>query len=541
MARPVQMVSFLLVTAVAPGALAQQTGVPLDLGATGQTPTPGIAPTPPTPSPSEAPTEKPLSTLSMDPASPEMSSLPGGVTPAFGTLSTQPSDWRFDYHGLLFVPLRVGFNTRLHATADQSITVLHAPPVVPEDFQSFGYTNIVPDPWAQVNFSYGNRDVTATIIIAARSVTEGNSYFNPPDQLGINDAFVTFRELTTDRIRMRLDVGAFANRYGNMGEYDSGRYGTPVIARIGGVGATQTGMVQVGPTTVLAEIGLMGQLNKAPLGVEPAGWNGYLDPNAGTSFVPHVHAGINYLGLAQVGVHVMRALSQDDRATPTTQPDGFIDVLAADARLTLRRYGHFYVAAAHTASHHARAVSDIIQILNAPGGLGLINEYLGPNSGGSGDLTTVGAQYDLSVGNLLRYPHAFSGLGPDLFVSLFGVYTGVSSHDPTVRPDGRRLYDGISKLKYGAEISYAPLKWLAVSGRYDRVINDIDDATKTTSIVSPRVIFRSGYNARDQLVLQYSHWFNGSGVIVNSGAPPVPDPTVRPDQDVLSLMVSMWW
>src|ERR1700722_13773274 len=91
MARPVQMVSFLLVTAVPPGALAQQTGVPLDLGATGQTPTPGIAPTPPTPSPSEAPTEKPLSTLSMDPASPEMSSLPGGVTPAFGTLSTQPS------------------------------------------------------------------------------------------------------------------------------------------------------------------------------------------------------------------------------------------------------------------------------------------------------------------------------------------------------------------------------------------------------------------------------------------------------------------
>jgi hypothetical protein len=55
------------------------------------------------------------------------------------------------------------------------------------------------------------------------------------------------------------------------------------------------------------------------------------------------------------------------------------------------------------------------------------------------------------------------------------------------------------------------------------------------------VIFRSGYNARDQLVLQYSHWYNGSNVVVNSGAPPLPDPSIRPDQDVLSLMVSMWW
>jgi hypothetical protein len=541
MARPVQMVSFLVVTAVAPGALAQQTGVPLDLGATSQAPTPGIAPTPTTPSPAEATAAKPLSALSMDPAAPEMSSLPGGVTPAFGTLSTQPADWRFDYHGLLFVPLRVGFNTRLAPAADQSKTVLHAPPITPENFQGFGYTNVIPDPWAQVNFSYGNRDVTATIIIAARSITEGNSYFNPPDQLGINDAFVTFRELTTDHVRLKLDVGAFSNRYGNMGEYDSGRYGTPAIARIGGVGATQTGTYQVGPATLLAEAGLMGQLNKAPLGVEPAGWNGYLDPNTGTSFVPHVHVGVAYRDIGWVGLHALSALSDDDRATPTTQPDGHIDVFAADVRLTLRRYGHFYIAAAQTGSHHARAVSDIIQILNAPGGPGLITEYFGPNSGGSGDLTTIAAQYDLSVGNLLRYPESFAGFGPDLFVSLFGVYTGVKSADATLRPDGRRLYDGISKLKYGAEISYAPLKWLALSGRYDRVIEDLDDATTTTAIVSPRVIFRSGYNARDQLVLQYSHWFNGSGVIVNSGAPPAPDPSVRPDQDVLSLMVSMWW
>jgi len=125
----------------------------------------------------------------------------------------------------------------------------------------------------------------------------------------------------------------------------------------------------------------MGQLNKAPLGVEPAGWNGYLDPNTGTSFVPHLHAGVGYRGVALFGVHLIRALSQDDRATPTTQPDGYIDVLAADARLTLHRYGHFYIAASETASHHARAVSDIIQVMNAPGDRGLSTSTLDRTAG----------------------------------------------------------------------------------------------------------------------------------------------------------------
>jgi hypothetical protein len=474
----------------------------------------------------------------MDPAAPELSSLPGGVTPAFGAVPTRPQDWRFDFHGLVYVPLRVGFNTRLSPQAGQSKDVFHAPPVVPEDFEGFGYTNIEPDPWVQTNFSYGNRDVTATVIIAARSVTDGDSYFNPPDQLGINDAFLTFRVANTPRLHIKLDVGAFANRYGNMGEYDSGRYGTPIIARIGGVGVTETGTYNLGPVTILSEVGLMGQLNKAPLGVEPAGWNGYLDPNAGTSFVPHLHLGASYLDLAQVGVHLMRALSQDDRATPTNQPDGYIDVTAVDARLTMHRYGHLYAALSRTGVNHARAVSDVIQIMNAPGGLGLMNEYLGPNSGVNGTLTTVGAQYDLSLGNLLRYPGSFDGMGPDLVASVFGVYTAVTSADPGL--EGIK-YDGIKKLKYGAEVSYSLLGWLAVSGRYDRVIRDISDGSQTNAILSPRIIFRSGYQARDQVVLQYSHWIDGSNVIVDSGAPPVPNPTIRPDHDVVSVMASMWW
>jgi hypothetical protein len=85
------------------------------------------------------------------------------------------------------------------------------------------------------------------------------------------------------------------------------------------------------------------------------------------------------------------------------------------------------------------------------------------------------------------------------------------------------------------------LPWLATSLRLDRVEPNSNDSRQSFSIVSPRIIFRSNWQAHDQVVLQYSHWFNGSNVIVRNGYPPVEDPTIHPDEDVLSLSATMWW
>jgi hypothetical protein len=70
--------------------------------------------------------------------------------------------------------------------------------------------------------------------------------------------------------------------------------------------------------------------------------------------------------------------------------------------------------------------------------------------------------------------------------------------------------------------------------------NDSDSA-QSFSIVSPRIIFRTRWQAHDQVVLQYSRFLYGSNVVVRSGYPAVPDPTIHPDRDVLSISASMWW
>jgi len=472
-------------------------------------------------------------TLGLSPGAPQVSTLPGGMTPSFGSPAVSAQDWRFQFNGFFILPLRAGIAQRENAFERQRKTTLHTPPLIPGDFETFDYTGVVPNPWVQLNFGYGNNNVTATVIVAARSVSNANSFFNPPDQLGINDAFITVHPQLKGKARFNAILGAFANRYGIMGQYDLGRYGTPIIGRVSGVGATATGTFEGRNVHAQLEGGLTGTFNKAPLGVEPQGWNGFADPNVGSSYAGHAHVAISFRKLVHLGAHWITAFSSDDRSTSAEQPDGEIHVLGADARLTMGRFGHLYAGYAFTKANDARSVSSVLRVLNAPGGPGLIRAYLGPNSGGNGALHTLGAQYDFSLGNALRFPEKFEGEGADLIFSIFGILTDVSSDDAT--------YNNVTKLKYGAEVGYSALSWLAASVRYDQVLNDLEDATQTHIILSPRLIFRSRWNAQDQIVLQYSHFFNGSGTAPIDGWPPRPDPEVNPDEHVVSLSVAMWW
>jgi hypothetical protein len=479
--------------------------------------------------------------LSLDPTLPQVAAMPGGVTPAFGQRSLSEGEWRFDFHGYLAAPLNAGFNSRPNPLPGQSKTVLHTPPVVPDDLETFSHTGVVPTTYGQLNFSEGNSIISANVSIVAKQANVSESFIEPADQMGITDVFLSILPPISERIHAQVLVGAFTLRYGTSGEFDEGRYGTPLIARISGVGEQVAVRTAWRKFTFLLEEGVHGQTNTASVSVTPDVWNNFADPGAGTTFVAHAHGGVGYANKVMVGAHFLRAFSQDDRSG-TLAPDGRIDVLAGDARLSMGRFGHLYLALAHTDALQARTVSRMMSVLNTRGGKGLMDNYLGPLSGGTGKLTTVGGQYDLSIGRLVSYPVPFSGDGPDLFVSLFGMQTSVSSTDKTIDPyTGRPKYDNITKRKVGIEATYSLLSWLAASARYDRVDPNVDDKRYSFAVVSPRIIFHTDWQSTDQIVLQYSHWFNGNLTTVRVGNPPVEDVTVTPDGDMLSLSARMWW
>jgi hypothetical protein len=469
--------------------------------------------------------------LGIDPGEPQVRSAPPSLP--FGVPPATSKEYVLDFHGYLLLPMRLGLHRREQGTRapGRGRTVLHTPPLIPQDYRRFQYTGVVPDPWVQLNFTYGNSNVAATAILAANTATEAEAVYDPAKQLGVSDAYVTFNLSETLGTPFQFRAGATGNRYGAMGAFDAGRYATPLIARVNAVGETATTTVTTGNATIVVEQGIGGQLGRAPSGLVSSGWNGFADPNAGASFVAHLHAGIDYARHLQAGLHYVHAFSQDDQNLAGNLSDGRISILGADVRLT-GRYGHLYVGAAYTKGTDAQFVSGIVEVLNARGGTGLTSEYWGPKSGGNGSLTTIGAQYDVSLSRFV-FGEQYRGKNPDVLVSLFGIGTAVRSDDDD--------YDRKLKLKVGGEATYNLLSWFGTSGRIDHVRTDNDLNSKSFNIYTGRLLFHTNWLSRDEFALQYSHFAYGKNVAVASGYPPVDNPALNPDRHVLSLSVSFWW
>jgi hypothetical protein len=453
-------------------------------------------------------------------------SLPFGLSPI------KSKAFVLDFHGYLLLPLTLGLNQRDNPAPGQGETVLHNPPLVPNNSRSFSHTGVVPTPYGQLNFTYGNALLSATLVLAAENFTDATGLYNPVEQLGARDAYLSLN--LTDQVGMPLEVrvGAYTGRYGVMGSYDLGRYGTPLIARTNTIGETATlGLTLSDDVTLVLEEGLGGQLGKPTVNTVPSQYNDYAFTEVGATFVGHLHAGLDISHLVQLGLHYVHAWTRDDTASTGVIPDGTIQVLGADARLTAGRGGHLYLGFARTSLTNAATVSGAIEVLNARGGPELIQQYLGPASNGDGSLTTLGVQYDLSVARLV-FGDAFQGLSPDVLISVFGMHTSVGSDDPD--------FDGDGKLKLGTEVTYNMLSWFGVSGRFDHVAPG-DSSSQSFNVITPRVLFHNGWDSQMEIALSYSHFIYGADVVIDTGSPPTPDPLAIPDADVVALTGWLWW
>ena len=453
--------------------------------------------------------------------------LPFGLSPA------KSNAFVLDFHGYLLMPLTLGLNERDNPAPGQGKTVVHNPPLIPNNSRSFTHTGVVPTAYGQLNFTYGNSLLAATLILGAENFTDATGLYNPVEQLGARDAFLSLNLSKQVGTPFEVRVGAYTGRYGVMGSYDVGRYGTPLIAQTNTIGETATLGLTLGPqVTLVLEEGIGGQLGKPNVNTVSSQYNDYAFTEVGATFVGHVHAGLDIARFAQIGLHYLQAWTRDDTASTGLTPDGTIAVFGADARLTAGRYGHLYVGLGHTSLVNAATVSGAIEVLNARGGPEIIAQYLGGEaSNGDGSLLTLGAQYDLSVSRLL-YGERFTGLSPDILLSLFGMRTAISSDAPEA--------DGTSKVKVGAEVTYNALSWFGVSGRFDHVAPGASSA-ESFNVISPRLLFHNGWDSQMEIALAYSHFVYGSDVVIDTGSPPVPDPLTVPDADVISLTGWLWW
>jgi len=227
----------------------------------------------------------------------------------------------------------------------------------------------------------------------------------------------------------------------------------------------------------------------------------------GSTFLHHAHVGAELGRHLLVTGHYLTAWTPDDHNAPgTTSVPGRLSVVGGDAHVSAGAAGDGYVGFSHIAARHVLAVADAIEVLHSSGGYQLKNNFFGrydprtkltpPDD--SGRIESVLLQYALSLGKLARYPARFTGIGSDLTLTVFGMYNVVRSN----------TFDH-EMLKYGVDALYSMFEVLAVGARFDTVNPDMASRRQSFSVLSPRIVLRTRFIARERVVLEYSRYFLG--------------------------------
>ena len=527
--------------------------IPLPVAAQAPPPSDGSAATAPAPEPKKRASGP---SLSIAPDVPQQGGRVASPAEAPPVVASEPSaEWKFDVTGYFRAPMRFSWGPAQtqdvnNPTANPG-TQFRTPPMVPDaSYIDWRYTNSLVGPWTELNFHYGNDRVKATVQIASYNMTDPG-YRRLESNLGINQAFLTMSwpELGgREDMHLVATVGGFTNRYGAAGRYDGGKYETYLFGRTHVAGATLNWSWDLSDAlTVQAEGGGGAKLEPIPFFGPPEGlsamnnanqqlppWEPYPGPVAQeSSFVWHGHLGATLWQKLLLGAHLIHVFANDnERSTAylgatfdtgtfkgnaaggrsATDPEPAITIWGFDAKLLGGVLGDGYVGYSHLSARNAAYIGDSIETLHSFGGWQLHDNYFGAPGAGdpvTGDIDSVEAQYVFSFAQMFWYPNAFWGQGPDLIASLFGMYNHINA--PMNKP-----YDGINKLKFGADMTYLPLAWLGVGFRYDHVDPDFgkSDTERLGSpflsefgVFSPRVIFRTDFVTHEQILVQYSRYF----------------------------------
>jgi hypothetical protein len=406
----------------------------------------------------------------------------------------------------------------------------------------FSGTNVPQGSWVDLTFEYGNNRVTSHVKISTWKPTVGSDWTPLGSQNFFQEAYLSFK-IPVGKVNLKWNVGAFQNTYGGLGQYDVGHYNAPIIGSPFGVGETLTGQYDLSARlTLFLEDGIMGRLGKAPVGA-PAivSIDGAFNPAIPSSWVHHVHAGLARHGTVPLvlALHYITNWAQDERdqlddpRTPfvneANRPDPRMNVVGVDFRMIDNYLGNFAVAASYADAHYATLLTGF-NFFGSFNGEQMTKRFFGPQGGGTAKMLVTGLEYNVAWGRLLRYPVELSPNGPEFITSVFLNYAQLDSKDPD--------FNGRKMLKFGAEVTWRCIRWLALSARADRVAPNSRDSDETFAVISPKLIFKSDWLSHEQVTLSYTRWFYGAHTHAE-----FPNDFTRGqlDTDMFALTFGLWW
>jgi len=512
-----------------------------------------------------APAATPKATAAVEapgPSSAKVANVSQQTTVSGPAVVAADNSWKFDYHGYIRAPMRVGMGKRDNPGAGQSGTTFHSPIIPDDQYLSWQSSPHNKTDWAELFFSYGNAFAKGTVSIQGYNFAEA-AYSNPVTQLGIAQGYVDLTpDMGYENMRLALRVGAFSNKYGSAGKYDAGEYDTYMFGRTHNTGeALHVDFDLDENNTFWVEQGV---------GFRKPDPNQY--NNTRFTMLHHEHIGFNHTPAMQFSAHYLSSWTQEEersadpgvgvdvdgqsmaqytipRSAATSivnVPDGKMWVAGLDARFDLSAFGYLYAAYSHVGLDNALTVGRAIEVIHASGGgefgLGVVDNYLGPScvstqygtdnslqgkayyprpvsvkadgtyavdnfvgdrdcSHGNGRVDTLLAQYEFSLTNFLQQSQGgqkFWGDGKDLYLKLYAMYNSVHSDYADT--------DKTHKLKFGADLVGSILPWLSAGVRFDRLQPNSNHPEQSFAILSPRIVFKSNWNTHETITLQYSRY-----------------------------------
>jgi hypothetical protein len=493
----------------------------------------------------------------MSPYAPRVGGLPGGMTPGYGA-PTPTSDWTFRWTGFLTASLQGSANQRVAPIAGQSRTVFHVPPQTVDEYGSFVGTSTMPGQWAMLNFVYGNPYVSANLSLTTWNPSDPITYYQIGSQQFINNFFLAYSPPPIGGVRVHAQAGYFTNAYGAIGQYGPGIYTNFLVGIVRGVGENL--VAEYDPSDVVTlklEDGIMGNRNgMGAINIVRTGQNGPVNPIVWpSSWVHHFHAGVERRGNVtfRAGLHYLTNWSQDDRLqttliNPQVRPidetyvkDGRIQTYGAEVSLASSILGYLGGAVSYTRADNAYPVKGIVTF--GGDGESLTNRWFGPLTGGTGDLVAAGINYTASIGRIVSYPVPFNGDGPDLALNAGFVFAeSWAPNVPALIATGAndaQPFSGRSRYKFGADLLYTFLPFMAAGFRTDVVVPNSNDSQETFTVIAPRLIFKSDWNSRDTVSLIYGKWFYGAHS--HPEASSITPVDARLDDQLFAINAQMWW
>jgi hypothetical protein len=513
--------------------------------------------------------------IGLPPHVPHSASAFGNTTAPYG--APGPVDvWNFNFSGFFAAGVRAVLRERpLPEGSERNTIAVRNAVQAGEPFTAGGTQGS----WVEMRFEYGNRIATAHVVLDTWNPSRGASFTQLGSQNFIDQAYLTFRIPPISKLRLGVTIGAFSQKYGNLGQYGGGYYEN-AVGQVRGTGETLSAEYDLTDTLVLtADHGIMGA-DKAPGGcdvrpVSDAGEPERCPPgvevspvNLGDSFDPaswvqHFHVGLIRNGdlTIQGQLHYLQNWSQDDRGLwPTTEeptsgsrakhnPDPRAETPNVDESLTRGdgrfdaygatlgfRGGQWFrggVGVTYAHAENAYALHNL-NVSYVGDGETFTRDWIGPRSVDEngdivGSLWSGSAEAEFSWGTLWRLPEPFWGEGFNV-ISGFGFqYGAIDSKDPA--RDGWKMY------RAGIDTQVSILPWLGTWVRVDQVNPNIDDPDQIFYALTARIILRTWWNSHETVQIQYNKWIYGDEVPYNFRAPP----SEELDTDALSLGFGMWW